>query len=407
MLEKLKHVFSRRAREAGLKDQLDKLRTQLPVPVFWLIGKTQSGKTSIIKHLTGAEDAEIGRGFKACTRFSRQYQFPTAEAPLMTFLDTRGLEEPGYDAREDLAKFDAVAHVVVLTVKVLDHAQENFLKQCRIIRRSRPDRPVALALTCLHEAYAQEQHVLPYPFAGEPATWGAADRQQESAPGNNGAAPRVVPEALLRSVAAQRERFEGLYDHVVPLDLTPPEEGFNDPHYGGEKLKGILLNSLPGAYRQTMLMLDSASRTLRDLYAKHALPHILGYASLAGTAGAIPVPWLDLLILPGIQTRMIYHLAELYGQPLDGRRFVELASTLGLGMLVRQAMREMVKFIPFVGSIAGASLAATSTYALGKAFCFYYSAVHKGHVPKPEDLRHYYQEQLALAERVWSKKREQ
>jgi uncharacterized protein (DUF697 family) len=133
----------------------------------------------------------------------------------------------------------------------------------------------------------------------------------------------------------------------------------------------------------------------------------LCYASLAGTAGAIPVPWLDLFILPGIQTRMIYHLAELYGQPMSGRRFVELASTLGLGMLVRQAMREMVKFIPFVGSIAGATLATTSTYALGKAFCFYYSAVHKGHVPKPEDLRHYYQEQLGLAEQEWRKKREQ
>jgi hypothetical protein len=275
MLERLKHVFSRKAREAGLKEHLDKLRTQLPVPVFWLIGKTQSGKTSIIKHLTGAEDAEVGQGFKARTRFSRQYQFPTAEAPLMTFLDTRGLEEPGYDAREDLAKFDAMAHVVVLTVKVLDHAQENFLKQWRTIRRSRPERPAVLALTCLHEAYPQEQHVLPYPFSGEPPTWGTTDKQQDATPGTNGAAARVVPESLLRSLAAQRERFQGLYDHVVPLDLTPPEEGFNDPHYGGEKLKGTLLNALPGAYRQTMLMLDSAASKLQDLYAKHALPHIL------------------------------------------------------------------------------------------------------------------------------------
>src|SRR5207248_8777429 len=123
----------------------------------------------------------------------------------------------------------------------------------------------------------------------------------------------------------------------------------------------------------------------------------------AATAGAIPIPWVDLFILPGIQTRMIYQLARHYGQPLSGERFLELASTLGLGMLVRQAVRGVVKFIPFVGSVAGAALAGSSTYALGKAFCFYYSGVHKGHVPKPEDLKKYYQEQLSIAEKLWKK----
>ena len=55
---------------------------------IWLFGKTQSGKTSIIKFLTGASDAEIGSGFRPCTRFSREYDFPNAEAPLLSFLDT-------------------------------------------------------------------------------------------------------------------------------------------------------------------------------------------------------------------------------------------------------------------------------------------------------------------------------
>src|SRR5262249_2913531 len=136
-----------------------------PVPVFWLYGKTQSGKTSIIKFLTGADEAEIGQGFKPCTRFSRQYQFPTTEAPLLTFLDTRGVDEPGYDPHEDLERFDAQAHVVVITAKVLDHALENVLEHFRPIRRSQPGRPVVLALTCLHEAYPQQQHPLPYPFS--------------------------------------------------------------------------------------------------------------------------------------------------------------------------------------------------------------------------------------------------
>jgi uncharacterized protein (DUF697 family) len=384
MLDKIKRLFSTADREAELRQRLEQLRERLPVPVFWLFGKTQSGKTSVVKYLTGAEHAEIGQGFKPCTRFSRQYLFPTEEAPLVSFLDTRGVDEPSYDPAEDLARFNTLAHLVLVTVKALDHAQENVLTHLRTIRDAQPRRPVLLALTCLHEAYPQQQHPAPYPYGSE-------------------AEATAVPEDLRRSLIEQRRRFEGLVEEVVPIDLTPPEEGFTEPNYGGEPLKQAMVRLLPAAYRQTILSLDEATRELQDLYARQALPHILGYSVLAASAGAIPIPWLDLLILPGIQMRLIRHLAELYGQPLTGERFAELASALGLGLMVRQAGRELVKFIPILGSVAGGILAGASTFALGKAFCYYYSAVHQGHVPKPEDIRRYYREQLERAERAWSK----
>jgi uncharacterized protein (DUF697 family) len=281
----------------------------------------------------------------------------------------------------------------------MDHALENLLENFRPIRGSRPDRPVVLALTTLHEAYPQQQHLLPYPFDPAPPAPGGDGQHRNGSP----AAAPTIPEQLQRSLEEQKRRFEGLYDHLVPLDLTPAEEGYNDPAYGGERLKRVLLDALPGAYRHTLLALETATRELQDLYARHALPHILGYSSLAASAGAIPIPWVDLLLIPSIQTRMIYHLAEFYGQPLSARRFTEMAGTLGLGLAFRQAVRELVKFIPVVGSMTGAALAAASTLALGKAFCYYYSAVHKGHVPRPEDLKQYYQEQLTLAEQAWRK----
>src|SRR5947209_2185109 len=141
MLEKMRQWFASR-RNVQLQQRLDLLKLRTPVPVFWLFGKTQTGKTSLIKYLTGADDAEIGHGFKPCTRFSRRYEFPTADAPLLTFLDTRGMDEPGYDPKEDLAQFNDLAHVVVVTVKALDHSQERTLENLRRIRRSRPGRPV-------------------------------------------------------------------------------------------------------------------------------------------------------------------------------------------------------------------------------------------------------------------------
>jgi len=345
MLKRVRQWFSSEHRKAQIQKRLDNLRERTPVPVFWLLGKTQSGKTSLIKYLTGADDAEIGHGFRPCTKFSREYQIPTQEAPLLTFLDTRGMDEPGYNADEDLAQFNDQAHVIVVTVKALDHAQDNMLTHLRRIRKSKPARPVVLVLTCLHEAYPQQQHPEPYPFGTD----------QEAT---------AVPEALRRSIEEQRRRFDRLVDRVVPVDLTRPEEGFTDQAYGGEQLKQTLLDVLPAAYRQTLLTLDEAKHSLQDLFARQTLPHIVGYSTLAATAGAFPIPWVDLLVLPIIHSQMIYHLARLYGQPLSATRFLEVASTLGLGIVVRQAAREVIKLIPYVGSVAGGALAAASTFAL-------------------------------------------
>src|SRR5436190_15169614 len=150
MFDWIKKWFSRSGRESAVKAHLERARESLPVPLFWLFGKTQSGKTSIIKYLTGADDAEVGEGFRPCTRFSREYHFPNPEAPLLNFLDTRGVDEPGYDVSEDLARFNDQAHVVIVTVKALDHAQENVLKHLQKIRAAQTARPIILALTCLH-----------------------------------------------------------------------------------------------------------------------------------------------------------------------------------------------------------------------------------------------------------------
>lgn len=385
MLESLKNLFYPGNFQGDLDKALADLRGRTPVPVFWLFGKTQAGKTSIIKYLTGADEAEIGEGFRPCTRFSREYQFPNADTPVLTFLDTRGVDEPGYDPAEDIAAFGSRAHVVVVVAKALDHAQANVLAALRKIRDDRPGRPIVLALSTLHEAYPTGDHLLPYPFTDT-------------------LTPAGVPEDLTRSLAEQARRFAGLADRVVPIDLSRPEDGYNPADYGGDRLKDVLLDVLPAAYRQALLAVEMSTGELRDLYARHARPIILAYASAAAGAGAVPVPFLDLLLIPGIQTQMIHHLARFYGQPLDGKRFSEIASTLGIGILVRQGVRELAKFVPVVGSLAGAALAGASTYALGQAFCFYYRSVHEGHVPNPADLRRYYDEQLARAEAVWQRR---
>lgn len=377
-------------RPAEWEALLSTWRERLPLPVFWLVGKTQSGKTSIIRYLTGASDAVIGAGFRPTTRSTRRYDFPTAEAPLLAFLDTRGLDEPGYDPHTAIAACSAQAHCVIVTVKLTDPAQATVRGLLESLRSERPDRPIVLCLTCLHEADITTPLPQPYPFrpvaASEPWEW-----------------PAELPGPLRLQLERQVQQFAGLYDLFVPVDLTRPEDGFPMPDYGGEALKKALAHVLPSACRQTLLQLESLSSELKDLHLQQALPVVVGYSMLAGTIGALPIPLADLPLLFGLHVRMARHVAGIYGQAMRLENYRELAAVLGASLVTRQLTRQLAKLIPWVGSAVGGAVAFASTYALGRALCYYFETVCAGHVPNAATLRRLYQEQFAAAEAAFNR----
>ena len=109
-------------------------------PIVWLVGKVQSGKTSIIRALTQASDAEIGSGFRACTRTARVFDFPP-EAPIIRFLDTRGLGEASYDSSADIAFNENRAHLILAVVKALDLEQGQTLEAVSYTHLTLPTTP--------------------------------------------------------------------------------------------------------------------------------------------------------------------------------------------------------------------------------------------------------------------------
>jgi predicted GTPase len=90
-------------------------RAQAAAPVVWLLGKTGAGKTAVISALTGDSRAEIGEGFAPCTRTAAFYDVPL-QAPLLRFLDTRGLGETSYDPTTDIAWCEGQSHLVLVAV---------------------------------------------------------------------------------------------------------------------------------------------------------------------------------------------------------------------------------------------------------------------------------------------------
>jgi len=379
MLAQLRHLFAPQIDAAALQAVLSRVRQGLPPPVIWLLGKVQSGKTAIIRALTGAERAQIGSGFAPCTRWAARYDFPNADVPLAVFLDTRGLGEAGYDARQDIAAFQAQAHMLLVVVKATDMALEHLLVALQAIIQAKPSWPVVVAQTTLHQGYPPErhEHVYPYPFASLP--W-----------------PATVPTQVRRALDFQRTLFAGMpIQRFVPVDFTLPEDGFDDPFYGRDALLDALAEAHPHAVYQTLQQLPGLTRELKSLHFRQAQPHIIAYACAAGAVGAAPVPMADLPIISALQLKMLHTIASIYRQPLRVQTFLELASTVGLGVLLRQGTRSLLKVIPGFGSAVSGLYAAATTYALGGALCFYYQIIFDGHLPRPEQLQAFYDAKLA------------
>lgn len=386
----------RRLREAVLRPQVDEAalaaslreaRARMPVPVVWLVGKTQAGKTSIIRALTGSERAEIGNGFQPCTRSAQLYDFP-AEMPVVRFLDTRGLGEVDYDPGEDIAYCEARAHLLLAVMKVADPRQEAVAGLLRTVRERHPDWPLVIAQTGLHERYPPGAgHVQPYPFD-----------EQGNATG--------LPADLARALSAQRDlvgRLPGAAPvRWVAVDLTLPEDGYVPDDYGRDALwQAIEAASSLDLRRQ---LLDDAR--VRDVYARAAHPHIVGHTLAAAGLGALPV--IDLVAVSAVQAKLLHAIARLHGQRWDGRMVSEFVGLLGAGVATglvgRMLGRSVAKLIPgwgqTVGAVWGASTSGAATYALGKAAVYFLGARHSGAEVDGEKVREIYAEALGAGRRL-------
>ena len=333
-------------------------------PVVWLVGKVQSGKTSIIQTMTQSSDAEIGAGFRACTRTARIYDFPE-QAPIIRFLDTRGLGEAGYDPTSDIAFCEGRTHLVLAVIKAMDVEQSAVLTTLREARRRHPDWPIVVAQTSLHEGYpAGKGHIHPYPYY-DPAQRNIA-----------------VPDVLAKCLAYQEVLFRELPGQgalaFAPIDFTQPGDGFQPEDYGREALVTELMNAAPRAAALALSELPGAGDSQRTN------AHVLGFAIAAGASDAVPVA--GALAVPLVQAAMLRQLAKLHGIEWDRRAYTEFIGALGTGTLVRTAstfgIRQLMKLVPVYGQTIGAAAAAAAsfaaTYALGQAAVYFLNRRRKG-----------------------------
>lgn len=360
-------------------------------PVVWLIGKVQSGKSSVIRAITRSDEAEVGSGFKACTRTARIFDFPT-ETPVLRFLDTRGLGEVDYDPAEDLAFCEQRAHLVLAVARAMDPQQEAVLRALQSVRRAHPSWPIVVAQTSLHEGYEHGQnHPREYPFdarvpADSPSGW--------------------LPPDLLRSLAFQRSLFATLPGTgtltFVPIDFTKSEDGFTPVDFGLDALSEALAQVAPSAMIAALGAMPGLSSDARG---RQTRPLILGHATAAAASDLVPVA--GAVAVSAIQARLLHRLASVYSIAWDKRALAEFAAALGTGTIVRAlssfGIRQLAKLVPVYGQTAAAATSAAMsfavTYALGEAAAYFLSRRRLGSAD-PAGVARAYRQALQDAFRI-------
>ncbi len=361
---------------------LAQVRQSLPTTEVILVGKPQTGKSSIVRGLTGVSGEIVGQGYRPHTQHTQRYNFPTDALPLLTFTDTVGLGDGRQQTSEVIQELigelqpaaeptnsTASAKVIVLTVKITDFATATLRDIAAQIRAAQPNVPCILAITCLHESY--------------PADW----------PNH----PAYPPDsaAIQRAVTQIQADFKGLYDRGILLDFTLEEDGFDPVFYGLEALLEGLSERLPQAESQAIAQLldqrfggeRQVVDQLGNIYREAARRYILPFSLMAGTLAAVPLPFATMPVLTAVQITLVGLLGQLYGQKLKPAQAGALVSAIAGGFLAQLIGRELVKFIPVFGSVVAASWATAYTWALGEAACVYFGDLMGGKTPDPDRIQ--------------------
>lgn len=363
--------------ETELQKLLEQVRQSLPITEVILIGKAQTGKSSIIQAMTGASAEIIGQGFRPHTAHTQRYAYPTEDITLLNFIDTVGLGEGLKDPLaviqelQDILKGgDLSAHsqpaaqVLVVTAKISDFAVDAIHRLLLALRQEHPQVPCLLVVTCLHDLYA-------------------------SAVTEHPAYPPNTPE-IQRAYAALQDQFSGLYDDSVLVDFTLEEDGYTPVLYGLDAFIETLASLLPSAEAQVIhQLLEQAgvSDTISNMYREAGRRYILPFSVMSATLAAVPLPFATMPVLTALQVSMVTLLGRLYGQTITPSQAGGVASAIAGGFAAQMIGRELVKFIPGLGSVIAASWAGAYTWALGESACVYFGDLMGGKTPDPQKIQ--------------------
>jgi uncharacterized protein (DUF697 family) len=127
------------------------------------------------------------------------------------------------------------------------------------------------------------------------------------------------------------------------------------------------------------------------------------YMLWSGGASLIPVPWVDLTAVAGVQMKMLADISAVYGVPFKANSgksaIVSLVGFVLPHALACGAIGSMLKVIPLVGTLAGAPAMAVFcgaySWAMGRVFIQHFESGGTFLNFHPDEVKEYFKAQFA------------
>jgi uncharacterized protein len=138
------------------------------------------------------------------------------------------------------------------------------------------------------------------------------------------------------------------------------------------RLMSLLAAELPNQAKIEMI------RISRDRHAQLHVAQMLikSTTAICAAIGAQPIPLADMPVLTALQVLMVSGIMYISGRERSLRAATEfigaLGANVGVGMLLREGTRAMLKFLPGWGNVVCGMVAGAGTYAIGRAASAYF-----------------------------------
>ena len=257
-------------------------------PVVWLLGKVQSGKTSIVRELTQATTPRSAMVTRPARRRRACSIFPARRRSSASSTRAAWARSPTIPS-EDIAFCEGRSHLILAVVKARDFQQQAVIEA---IAGS------AQAPSGLAGGGGADQ-----PARGLPAGRGPRSALSVRL---RGACGRAGAGRAARALTHQRTLFSAMPGkgelRFVPIDFTQAGDGFEPHDYGREALVESLVAAAPAA----VATVSPSSAPHGDSAQRNLNTHILGFAFAAGASDAFPLA--GIVGVPVVQAAMLRHI---------------------------------------------------------------------------------------------------
>ena len=141
---------------------------------------------------------------------------------------------------------------------------------------------------------------------------------------------------------------------------------------GHDRLAELIAIELPGEAQLEMARL-SGNRALQKQIAQVVIKSV---TAISAAIGAQPIPLADFPILTSLQGTLVASIMHISGREMSvklaGEFMAALGANIGVGLVLREGTRAVLKFVPVWGNAVSGAVAAGGTYAMGRAAAAYF-----------------------------------